>query len=61
MRRLLVLVALLLAGSIGDARATTVTFDDLPLDVIGKLVASVDPDAYIRKYEAALQHRVKAK
>ncbi len=35
--------------------------DDLPLDVIGKTVASTDPDAYIRIYEAALQQRGKAK
>ena len=33
--------------------------DALPLDVIGRVVASVDPDAYIRKYEAARQGRGK--
>lgn len=35
--------------------------EDLPLDVIGKTVASTDPDAYIRIYEAALEQRGKAK
>jgi uncharacterized protein YdhG (YjbR/CyaY superfamily) len=35
--------------------------DDLPLDVIGRAVASTDPDAYIRIYEAALQQRGRAK
>jgi PEP-CTERM motif len=35
MRRLLALVALVLAGSVGNAQATTITFEDLPLDEAG--------------------------
>ena len=35
MRRLLVLVALILAGSIGNAQAAVITFEDLPVDPPG--------------------------
>ncbi len=35
--------------------------EDLPLDVIGQTIASTDPDAYIRIYEAAQQQRGKTK
>lgn len=35
MRRLLALVALVLAGSVGSAQATTIDFENLPLDIFG--------------------------
>jgi hypothetical protein len=34
--------------------------DDLPLDVVGRIVAGTDPDAYIRAYEASVHHRPRA-
>jgi hypothetical protein len=33
--------------------------DDLPLDVVGRVIAATGPDAYIRAYEAAIHHRPK--
>jgi len=33
------------------------SLDDLPLDAIGGIIASLPPDAYIRWYEAARQRR----
>jgi len=35
MRRLVALVALVLVASVGNAQATTITFEDLPLDSLG--------------------------
>lgn len=34
--------------------------DDLPLDVVARIVAATDPDAYIRVYEASGHHHAKA-
>lgn len=33
--------------------------EDLPLEVVGRVIGATDPDAYIQAYEASIHHRSK--
>lgn len=35
------------------------SLDDLPLDVVARVIGATDPDTYIRAYEASIHHRPK--